>query len=428
MVTTNYRSDKANFEIDNETGRWGVTDPGGQISPDYFSKSIADLSKSDTRPNSIAILVKMSEGCNLACSYCFQKEKPIANMTFESARLLEHNIAQFHSKYPMVKISLEFTGGEPLLNFKVLKGLYDRLNERRIPLAGTGIKTNGTVFSESIYNFFRVNTQVQACFSLDGLTGEGNGARLYKSGLPSYKKVVQNAKVYRSKTQKPLSNIMVLQSAKQVDDAREMLETKLFDSVKINILGHQSPVDQIALANSYLRLMDYAALKSEQGILLRLPTFLEFLRNILRSEERNDWSYCASRTCDAGVNIFAIKNDLSVYPCLESAEDKSSLQGTLTSQSSLTEIYRLNRNGVKLRFNSPLTQILKCKECAVQRFCRGSCGVRSFSAFSKTGMPSDACDYYYSVYTGLIERLADPILRVRLVDYYKKYVSNRTGG
>ena len=73
----------------------------------------------------------VTERCNLACKYCYVHKQP-KTMTLETA---EQTIKYFTDKFDETvaagkRINVALHGGEPLLNFDVIRYIVETLKER----------------------------------------------------------------------------------------------------------------------------------------------------------------------------------------------------------------------------------------------------------------------------------------------------------
>ena len=109
----------------------------------------------------------VTERCNLACKYCYVHKQP-KTMTLETA---EQTIKYFTNKFDETvaagkRINVALHGGEPLLNFDVIRYIVETLKERYDGHIIFTMTTNGTVFEKDIYDF--IKGKVQISVSIDG--------------------------------------------------------------------------------------------------------------------------------------------------------------------------------------------------------------------------------------------------------------------
>ena len=132
--------------------------------------------------------------CNLACPYCFQKEKADScgfltkaqvDLGLAAIQNCENQVAvQKGGKPNLPKISI--TGGEPLLtnpaNMEVLDYLINRLVELHWPFS---ITTNGTHLAEFVATHERVDNCRNVQVTLDGPKWLHDQRRYFRNGAPS---------------------------------------------------------------------------------------------------------------------------------------------------------------------------------------------------------------------------------------------------
>ena len=145
----------------------------------------------------------ITDKCNMACEYCFvkynrsskYKEKIMSNDTakkaldFFSTEIRRNNEDDFKKEKQII-----FYGGEPLLNFPVIKfsvEYIELLKEKGYLTPNTvlSIVTNGTLLSTNIANFFRAN-KISMGISLDGDKIVTNQNRPLKTGGSAYEKIL----------------------------------------------------------------------------------------------------------------------------------------------------------------------------------------------------------------------------------------------
>lgn len=109
----------------------------------------------DAHSTSFSPTLCVTHSCNLSCVYCYQKNKNNEHMTFETAkRCVDDIFKNIPDGTELIEIS--FIGGEPLLEMKLLKDVYEytmhQYPDERLTFFAT---TNGTVLSEEDKVWFR---------------------------------------------------------------------------------------------------------------------------------------------------------------------------------------------------------------------------------------------------------------------------------
>jgi len=149
------------------------------------------------RPRNIMLFV--TEACNLRCSYCYEVDNEVhddgRHMRSADARRIVEQFLQ--SSGPRRDVGITFFGGEPLLNFRVVREVVEYANRRAEVLhknVGYAMTTNLTLMTEGIADFL-VAHQVNVMVSVDGNKEQHDANRLTKSGEGTYDSVVKNLRL-----------------------------------------------------------------------------------------------------------------------------------------------------------------------------------------------------------------------------------------
>lgn len=134
--------------------------------------------------------------CNMKCSYCYEgneKENSLltAGMADKIISFITEKIGESTDT-----IIIEFHGGEPLLNFPIIKYIVEKL-EKEYPQYKFiyGITTNGTICTPEIIKFLTSYCTYSLTVSLDGMESAHNSNRILKNGEPTYSLALKTAKM-----------------------------------------------------------------------------------------------------------------------------------------------------------------------------------------------------------------------------------------
>lgn len=129
-------------------------------------------------------MLVLTESCNLACKYCYECGNG-HTMTFETAKRI---VVNEFSGNPTEKFKVFFFGGEPFVNFKIMKRIYDYI-EKIYPekVSKYAITTNGTLVHGDVKNWlYERKDKFEITLSIDGTRAMHNRNRITKSGEGSY--------------------------------------------------------------------------------------------------------------------------------------------------------------------------------------------------------------------------------------------------
>ena len=170
-----------------------LKDNGELFTPDNYEGYITDLI--DKRPTVVkALCLHIAHDCNLACKYCFAEEGEYhgrrALMSYETGKqALDFLIANSGNR---VNLEVDFFGGEPLMNFDVVKQLVEygrsqeKIHNKKFRFTLT---TNGVLLNDDVMEF--ANKEMSnVVLSIDGRKEVHDRMRPFRKGAGSYDLIV----------------------------------------------------------------------------------------------------------------------------------------------------------------------------------------------------------------------------------------------
>ena len=170
-----------------------LADNGQLFTEDVYKNVIIDFKKRKTVVK--ALCLHIAHDCNLACKYCFADEGEYHGQKRElmslevGKRALDFLIENSGNR---VNLEVDFFGGEPLMNFDVVKELvaYGRSREKE---AGKNFRftltTNGMLLNDEVMDF--CNREISnVVLSLDGRKNVNDAMRPTRNGKGSYDIIV----------------------------------------------------------------------------------------------------------------------------------------------------------------------------------------------------------------------------------------------
>ena len=141
-----------------------------------------------------ALCLHIAHDCNLACRYCFAQEGEYhgrkALMSYEAGKAaLDFLIAESGNRR---NLEVDFFGGEPLLNFEVVKKLVaygreqEKLHNKNFRFTLT---TNGVLLNDEIMEFAN-REMANVVLSIDGRKEVNDRMRPFRKGAGSYDLIV----------------------------------------------------------------------------------------------------------------------------------------------------------------------------------------------------------------------------------------------
>lgn len=236
--------------------------------------------------------------CNFSCKYCYESvDKPEAYMNHETAaqtmQFMENMIRQ--KNYDGLWIN--FHGGEPMLNAKIIKYIAGEMERRGYRLY-TSMTTNGSVMDPEICEYIDELT-----VSLDGDQAVHDRNRVTHSGKGTYQLVIDNSLYYMKQANQSRLR-MVVRSNNVCDLERSVRH--LYDlGFRVIIPGldyfdpdwNEALFDQ--LLEQYQRLYDWRAAE------IHTETTIGILDETPRPKGK----------CAVGCDGYQIAQDGKIYPC-----------------------------------------------------------------------------------------------------------------
>lgn len=266
--------------------------------------------------------------CNLKCNYCQTKTKEPQDMDFAvAARILKY---LFDVRNECV--NLEFQGGEPLLNWKVVRFLVE--NVRKINTVGKNliisIVTNGTYLDQEKIDFL-LDNNVNICISLDGTAAIHNKNRVFNNNQATYDKVIAAIKRLKKAYQKrkidrpldllPTITRYSLPFAEKIIDEYIALGVKRIAIRPVNKIGFAKKEWGVLgysaqeFNNFWARAMEYILKLNKKGVKLQERMASVMLQKILK--KTNPGYVDLMSPCGAGRATLAYMPNGDVYPCDE---------------------------------------------------------------------------------------------------------------
>lgn len=176
------------------------------------SENIDDIVKGLTIEH---FILELTQNCNLRCRYCvyndsFESFRKFSNidMTWDTAE----KAFDFLYNHSSSEVVIGFYGGEPLLNFKLMKQCIDycehKFKDKKVLYAFT---SNLTLLTNTMADYFNSLTNIQITCSLDGPQSIQDENRLTITGKGSFDKTIKGLKLLAKhfKEEKSVIKIMI---------------------------------------------------------------------------------------------------------------------------------------------------------------------------------------------------------------------------
>lgn len=332
-----------------------------------------------TRPTVVkALCLHIAHDCNLACRYCFAEEGEYHGrrelMSFEVGKAaLDFLIANSGNRR---NLEVDFFGGEPLMNFDVVKQLvaYGREQEKihnknfRFTLT-----TNGVLLNDDIMEF--ANKEMgNVVLSIDGRKEVHDYMRPFRKGAGSYELIVPKFQKFADSRHQERYYVRGTFTHNNLDFSEDVLH--LAD------LGFK----QISVEPVVAQPTESYALKEED-----LPQLFEeydklAVEMIKRHKEGKDFNFfhfmidleggpCVAKRlsgCGSGTEYLAVTPWGDFYPCHQFVGNEEFLMGNVYDGIKNTELQS------EFKCCNVYAKE-KCRNCFARFYCSGGCAANSYN-------------------------------------------------
>jgi uncharacterized protein len=278
----------------------------------------------------------------------------------------------FERTPPHENIDIGFFGGEPILEFDLVKSITSMIKSHRLYDAGRvtlSVVTNGTVFSEEIAEFIKTQA-IEFCISCDGppsvqdrfrrfLDGKETSATVeetIKKAVEVLPTVVVNA-VYTPPTLSLLSQT--------VEYFYALGLKRLFLSPDYSATWTKKDIDSLE------HVYGEVARKYVEHYLLKKPLFINIIDNKITVMLRG--GYQQIERCRMGTGDLAFAPSGNIYPCerLIGADDGSThCIGNVSKGIDLSRMSCHTMAGGEVN--------TECMECGIKDYCMNWCGCSNY--------------------------------------------------
>lgn len=358
-----------------------------------FSKEAEEIGTIyPSQPNVKAICLHVAHDCNLRCEYCFAGTGAFGGtrglMDFETGKkgidfVLEASGHRGHCE-------VDFFGGEPLLNFSVVKELVHYGREAAAKKGQTikfTLTTNAVLLTEEVQSFLE-EEDISVVLSLDGRPEIHDRMRPYANGRGSYDKVIPAIQKFVAK--RPPGSPYAVGTYYYVRgtythfnldfdrDVIHMLDLGIKQiSLEPVVAKPEDPYafqagDYSAISESYDRLGEEIVKRRAQG--------QDF--NFFHFNTAFDQGPCLPKRlsgCGAGHEYVAISPEGDLYPCHQFVGQEEYKMGSFNS----TEPGHLNQELIEAFRSAHVYAKSSCRECWARFSCSGGCHAANVAATGK---------------------------------------------
>lgn len=367
------------------------------FSKDIYEGKNLDLKKRDSVVK--ALCLHIAHTCNLNCEYCFAGQGKYhgedALMSFEVGK----QALDFLVKNSGTRKNLEvdFFGGEPLVNFEVVKQLVkyarsiEQENNKHFRFTLT---TNGVLLNDDVIDFLNEEMD-NVVLSLDGRKEINDAKRKNINGDGSYDIIVPKFKKFVQKRGNKEYYMRGTFTRNNLDFTNDIFHMADLGFTELSM----EPVVSSEETDYSLREEDLDKIYEQYEILAK--------EIIKRKKEGNPFTFyhymidlsggpCIYKRitgCGSGTEYLAVTPNGDFYPCHQFVGDKKFLMGNVKDGITNKEL----RDEFKM---CNVYSRKECKDCWAKLYCSGGCSANSYHT---TGSINNIYDFGCKLFRKRIE-------------------------
>ena len=361
----------------------GILDDVAQMKADgtLFSEDIyADVAFDFKARSTVvkALCLHVTHDCNLACRYCFAEEGEYhgqrALMSFEVGKqaldfLIEHSGNR-------TNLEVDFFGGEPLMNWDVVRQLVEYGRSRE---AETGkrfrftVTTNGVLLNDEMMDF--INREMHnVVLSIDGRKQVNDFMRPFRSGKGSYDLILPKFKKMAESRNQQQYYVRGTYTHHNLDFSEDVLHLadEGFEQISVEPVVAPSTADYAiqeadipALCQEYEKLAEAILARRRAG---NGFNFFHFMIDL----SGGPCVYKRISGCGAGTEYLAVTPWGDLYPCHQFVGNTDFLLGNVKDGIVNTE----------LRDRFKMVNVYAkdtCRDCFSKFHCSGGCAANAYN-------------------------------------------------
>ena len=329
-----------------------------------------------------ALCLHIAHDCNLACRYCFAEEGEYhgrrALMSFEvGKKALDFLIANSGARK---NLEVDFFGGEPLMNWQVVKDLVaygreqEKLHNKNFRFTLT---TNGVLLDDEVMEFCN-HEMGNVVLSIDGRKEVHDVMRPFRKGAGSYDLIVPKFQKFAESRNQDKYYVRGTFTHYNLDFAADVLHLADLGFKQISV----EPVVAPPTEDYAIREEDLPVIFEQYDILAR-----EMIKRQKEGRGFNFFHFMIDLTggpcvykrlsgCGSGTEYLAVTPWGDFYPCHQFVGNEEFLLGNVDDG-----IVRPDLTGEFKKCN--VYSKKECSDCFARFYCSGGCAANSYNFTGK---------------------------------------------
>ena len=326
-----------------------------------------------------ALCMHIAHDCNLACRYCFAEEGEYhgrrAMMSYEvGKKALDFLIANSGSRR---NLEVDFFGGEPLMNWQVVKDLVaygreqEKIHNKKFRFTLT---TNGVLLNDEVMEF--CNKEMgNVVLSIDGRKEVHDFMRPFRKGAGSYDLILPKFQKFAESRNQDKYYVRGTFTHHNLDFSQDVLHLADLGFKQISV----EPVVADPSEEYALREEDLPKIMEEYDLLAK-----EMIKREKEGKGFNFFHFMIDLTggpcvykrlsgCGSGTEYLAVTPWGDFYPCHQFVGEEEYLMGNVDEGITRPDIQK--DFGCCNVYTKPA-----CKDCFARFYCSGGCAANGYHA------------------------------------------------
>ena len=353
-----------------------LKEAGQLFTEDIYRDAIFDFKKRQTVVK--ALCLHIAHDCNLACRYCFAEEGEYhgrrALMSFEvGKKALDFLIANSGNRR---NLEVDFFGGEPLMNWQVVKDLVaygrqqEKIHDKNFRFTLT---TNGVLLNDEIMEFCN-REMANVVLSIDGRKEVNDKMRPFRGGKGSYDLILPKFQKFADSRHQEKYYVRGTFTHNNLDFAEDVfhLADMGFKQISVEpVVAKETeeyalrPEDVPTICAEYDRLAKEMVKREKEG---RGFTFFHFMIDLTGGP----CVYKRLSGCGSGTEYLAVTPWGDLYPCHQFVGEEKFLMGNVDEG--------VTREDIRDEFKCCNVYTKeKCRNCFARFYCSGGCAANAYN-------------------------------------------------
>ena len=340
-----------------------------------------------------ALCVHIAHDCNLRCKYCFADTGEFHGrrgmMTAEvGKKAIDFVIANSGTRK---NIEIDYFGGEPLMNFEVVKEIteyakeQEKIHDKNFRFT---ITTNGILLNDEIKEYVNKNMS-NIVLSLDGKKETNDRMRYHVDGSGSYDKIVPKFIDIAESRNQDNYYVRGTFTSKNLNFSEDVLHMADLGFKQTSVEPVVAPYSEdYALREEHIPvvLKEYEKLAEEYVKRRKEGKAFNFFHFMVDLEQ----GPCVVKRlsgCGAGHEYLAVTPEGDIYPCHQFVGNTDFKMGNVFD-GELNEDIRLGFEKSNVYTKD------KCKDCFAKFYCSGGCTANAYNFNGDINKPYElACEF-----------------------------------